>query len=208
MKTFLEYLGETQKTYEFKVKIANLDPKDHIESLKVTLAAYAVESISTPKRLPIMENNIDFPSMKNCEIHVFEVALKYPVMTNQLRELISERLSINLSQVFVTPSANPEELWRNNEGELREYVQGEDVLTKPLPEASAEQQAASKFYSEAGTILKELNKPVKFEIAGTDTTVGGDKDPAYGKTSNDIAQGKETPLGKQNTIPNPGKSLR
>ena len=50
MKTFLEYLGETQKTYEFKVKIANIDPKDHIENLKITLAAYAVESISTPKR--------------------------------------------------------------------------------------------------------------------------------------------------------------
>ena len=155
-----------------------------------------------------MENNIDFPAMKNCEIHVFEVALKYPVMVNQLRELISERLSVSLSQVFVTPSANPEELWRNNEGELREYVQGEDVLTKPLPEASAEQKAASKFYSEAGTILKELNKAATFEIAGNDTSVGGDKDPAYGKTSNEIAQGKDTPLGKQNAIPNPGKSLK
>jgi len=206
MKTFLEYLGETQKTYEFKVKIANIDPKDHIENLKITLAAYAVESISAPKRLPIMENNIDFPNMKNCEIHVFEVALKYPVMTNQLRELISERLSVSLSQVFVTPSANPEELWRNNEGELREYVQGEDVLTKPLPEASADQKAASKFYSEAGTILKELNKEPKFEIAGTDTTIGGDKDPSYAKTSNDIAV--TTKSVPQNKIPNPGKSLR
>jgi len=206
MKTFLEYLGETQKTYEFKVKIANIDPKDHIENLKITLAAYAVESISAPKRLPIMENNIDFPNMKNCEIHVFEVALKYPVMANQLRELISERLSVSLSQVFVTPSANPEELWRNNEGELREYVQGEDVLTKPLPEASADQKAASKFYSEAGTILKELNKEPKFEIAGTDTTIGGDKDPSYAKTSNDIAV--TTKSVPQNKIPNPGKSLR
>ena len=206
MKTFLEYLGETQKTYEFKVKVANIDPKEHIESLKITLAAYAIESISTPKRLPIMENNIDFPNMKNCEIHMFEVTLKYPVMANQLRELISERLSVSLNQVFVTPSANPEELWRNNEGELREYVQGEDVLTKPLPEASADQKAASKFYSEAGTILKELNKEPKFEIAGKDTTVGGEKDPAYAKTSNDIAV--TTKSIPQNKIPNPGKSLR
>ena len=154
-----------------------------------------------------MENNIDFPNMKNCEIHVFEVALKYPVMSQQLRELICERLSVTLNQVFVTPSANPEELWRNNEGELREYVQGEDVLTKPLPEASAEQKAASKFYSEAGTILKELNKTAKFEISGDDKTVGGDADPAYGKTTNDVAQGKDTPFTKQNAIPNPNKKL-
>ena len=111
---------------------------------------------------------------------------------------------MTLNQVFVTPSANPEELWRNNEGELREYVQGEDVLTKPLPEATAEQKAASKAYSEAGTILKELNKTAKFEIAGNDITIGGEKDPAYGKTTNDLPQGKLNPVGsKQNTIPNP-----
>lgn len=207
MKNFLQYLSESQKTYEFKVKLANVDPSAHIDSLKVTLEAYAVESVGTPKRLPIMENNIDFPSFKNCEIHVFEVTLKYPVSPVQLRELISERIGISLAQVFVVPSNNPEELWRNNEGELREYVQGENVLTQPLPEASAEQKAASKFYSEAGTILKELNKPATFEIDGNDTTVGGEKDPAYGKTTNDVAQGKDTPMSKQNKIPDPGKKL-
>jgi hypothetical protein len=198
MKTFLQYLGETQKTYEFKVKIANIDPKDHIESLKTTLEAYAVESISTPKRLPIMENNIDFPNMKNCEIHVFEIALKYPVNTSQLRELISERFKTPLSQVFVTPSNNPEELWRNNEGELREYVQGEDVLTKPLPEATADQKAAGKAYAEKETILKELNKAPKFEISGTAST-----DP---KTLNDVPTGDLSPMGStKNKIPSPVK---
>ena len=207
MKTFLQYLGETQKTYEFKVKVANIDPKDHINNLKVTLEAYAVESISTPKRLPIMENNIDFPAMKNCEIHVFEIALKYPVSPVQLRELISERIGTSISQVFVVPAGHPEELWRNNEGELREYVQGEDVLTQPLPEANEDQKAASKFYSEAGTILKELNKPAKFEVEGTDTTIGGEKDPSYSKTTNDLAQGKDTPFTKQNKIPNATKGL-
>jgi len=198
MKTFLQYLGETQKTYEFKVKIANIDPKDHIESLKITLEAYAVESISTPKRLPIMENNIDFPNMKNCEIHVFEIALKYPVNASQLRELISERFKTPLNQVFVTPSNNPEELWRNNEGELREYVQGEDVLTKPLPEATADQKAAGKAYAEKETILKELNKAPKFEISGTAST-----DP---KTLNDVPTGDLSPMGStKNKIPSPVK---
>ena len=198
MKTFLQYLGETQKTYEFKVKIANIDPKDHIDDVKTTLAAYAVENISTPKRLPIMENNIDFPNMKNCEIHVFEVSLKYPVNASQLRELISERINTPLNQVFVTPSNNPEELWRNNEGELREYVQGEDVLTKPLPEASADQKAASKAYAGKETILKELNKAPKFEISGTAST-----DP---KTLNDVPTGDLSPMGStKNKIPSPVK---
>ena len=44
----------------------------------------------------------------------------------------------------------------------------------------------------------------KFEIAGSDTTIGGEKDPAYSKTSNDVPAGDKSPVGsKQNTIPNP-----
>ena len=156
-----------------------------------------------------MENNIDFPAMKNCEVYVMEVALKYPVMADQLRELVAERLAISHACVSVVPCGHPEELWRNNEGELREYVQGEDVLTKPLPEANEEQKAASKAYSGAESILKELNKPVKFDIAGTDKTIGGEAQSSFGKTTNDLPQGNVDPVGsKQNKIPNPNKGLK
>ena len=118
---------------------------------------------------------------------------------------MAERLGCSLAQVVVSPN-NPEEQrrWDLEGNDIKEFKQGEDVLTKPLPEATAEQKAASKAYSEAGTILKELNKTAKFEIAGNDITIGGEKDPAYGKTTNDLPQGKLNPVGsKQNTIPNP-----
>lgn len=203
MKNFLQYLSEVQKTYEFRIKIANCDPKDKLDELKVSLAQYAVESVGAPKRLPIKANDIDFPSIPNCEVFLMDAVLKYPVNDAQLRSIVAERLGCPIANVVVVAKNNPEEIWRwNLEGnELREFKQGEDVLTQPLPEASADQKAASKFYSEAGTILKELNKPAKFEIAGTDTTIGGDKDPAYAKTTNDLAQGKDTPMSNQNTIP-------
>jgi len=210
MKNFLQYLSEVQKTYEFRIKIANCDPKDKLDGLKVGLAQYAVESVGAIKRLPIKANDIDFPNIPNCEVFLMDAVLKYPVNDAQLRTIVAERLGCSLSQVVVVSPNNPEEIWRwNLEGnELREYVQGEDVLTQPLPEATADQKAAGKFYSEAGTILKELNKPAKFEIAGTDTTIGGDKDPAYGKTTNDLPQGTVDPVGsKQNSIPNPNKKL-
>jgi len=210
MKNFIQYLSEVQKTYEFRIKIANCDPKDKLDGLKIGLAEYAVESVGVPKRLPIKANDIDFPSIPNVEVFLMDAVLKYPVNDAKLRTIVAERLGCSLSQVVVVPAGHPEEVWRwNLEGnELREFKQGEDVLTQPLPEASADQKAAGKFYSEAGTILKELNKPAKFDIAGSDTTIGGEKDPAYGKTTNDIAQGDLTPVGsKQNAIPNPNKKL-
>lgn len=210
MKNFLQYLAEVQKTYEFRIKIANCDPKDKLDGLKIGLAEYAVESVSAAKRLPIKANDVDFPSIPNVEVFLMDAVLKYPVNDAKLRTLVAEHLGCSLSQVVVVPAGHPEEVWRwDLEGnELREFKQGEDVLTQPLPEASAEQKAASKFYSEAGTILKELNKPAKFEIAGNDTTVGGDADPAYGKTTNDLPQGTKDPVGSyQNSIPNPNKKL-
>lgn len=206
MKNFLTYLSEVQKTYEFRIKIANCDPKDKLDDLKVGLEEYAVESVGAPKRLPIKANDIDFPSIPNCEIFLMDAVLKYPVNDAKLRAIVAERLGCPIANVVVVPSSHPEEIWRwDLEGnELREFKQGEDVLTKPYPEADAEQKAASKAYSEAGTILKELNKTAKFEIAGDDKTIGGDVDPAYGKTLQQIATGDKSPVGsKQNTIPNP-----
>lgn len=206
MKNFLKYLSEVQKTYEFRIKIANCDPADKLDGLKAGLAQYVVESVSAAKRLPIKANDIDFPSIPNCEVYIMDAVLKYPVNDAQLRVIVAERLGCPIAQVVVVPKYNPEEIWRWNidgESELREFKQGEDVLTQPLPEATAEQKAASKAYSEAGTILKELNKPANFEIAGNDITIGGEKNPAYGKTTNDLPQGKLDPVGsKQNTIPN------
>ena len=45
MKSFKEYLTESKKVYEFKVKIAGDIPKDFANNLKIALAQFNVESI-------------------------------------------------------------------------------------------------------------------------------------------------------------------
>lgn len=200
MKNFLQYLSESQKLYEFRIKIANCDPAEKMEELKAGLAGYVVDSISAPKTLPIKANDIDFPSMSNCEIFIMDASLKYPVNDAQLRAIVSERLCCPQAQVVVVPKYSPEEIWRWNidgESELREFKQGEDVLTQPYPAADADQKAASKAYSEPTSILKELNKPATFEIAGTDHTVGGEAQSSYGKTTNDVAVNTKSPVKGQ-----------
>jgi len=207
MKNFLQYLTETQKVYEYKIKLANIDPKDHMDRIKTMLAAYVVDTVSAPKHLPIMENNIDFPSMRNADIHVIEVSLKYPVTETQLRMLIAETVSVPLNQVFVVPAGHPEELWRNGEGELKQYVQGDAELIKPYPNASAEQTDAGKAYAEKKVLFKDLPR-TKWTQAGSDNTIGGAPNPADGKTTNGIATGTNSPVGSQkNSIPNPNKGL-
>lgn len=197
MKTFIEYLQESQKTYEWKIKIANSDPNECMDCLEACLEGYHLDSITKPKSLPITESHIDFPNMKSPEVWVLEAVLKYPVMADQLRALIAERTDIPQSNIVVTPQNHPEELWRNGEGELKEYKQGEAVLDKEYDAPTKEQQDASKAYAERTPLLKELSTP-KVEAEGKDDTPEGNA----GKTLNDVPEGTDSPVGsKQNAIP-------
>jgi hypothetical protein len=198
MKNFLQHLTESQKTYEFRIKIANIDPAEQLDRLKNALEAYGLESLSAIKRIPIKANDIDFPSLENCQIYLMDAVLTYPCNDAQVRAIIADRGNFPAANVVVVPTGHPEEAWRwNLEGnELREYVQGEAVLDKPYEDNPAG-KAAGKTYSEAGSLLKELSA-AKIEIAGNES--------ADGKTTNDLPQGNESPLGsKQNKITNPVK---
>jgi hypothetical protein len=192
MKNFLEHLTQSQKTYEFRIKLANIDPAETVDRLKTALDSYGLESLSEAKRLPIMESDIDFPSMKNCQIYLMDAVLTYPVTDQQLRAIIAERAGYPSANIVVVPTNHPEEAWRwNLEGnELREFKKGEAVLDKPLEETS---NGAGKSYAEAGTLLKELSK-VTFDIAGNDETKS--------QTLNDIPTGNTSPVGStKNKIP-------
>ena len=70
MKNFIKHLQESQKTYEFRIKLADIDPAEKGDMLKNALDAYGLQSISEAKRLPIKETDIDFPSKKNCQIYM------------------------------------------------------------------------------------------------------------------------------------------
>jgi hypothetical protein len=197
MKNFLQYLTESQKTYEFRIKVANIDPADTMDRLEAALDAYGLESISKPKRLPLCDTVIDFPSMKNVELYLIDVVLKYPVNDAQLLAIISERWAVPASNIVVVPKNHPEEQWRNNEGELGKFKKGEAVLDKPYEADCPTAAKASKAYVEVGSFLKELSK-TKIEIAG--------KESADGKTTNDLPQGTKSPVGSVATkLPSPSK---
>ena len=197
MKNFLNYLEENQKTFEFRIKIADVDPSENMDRLKAALNAYALENLSAPKRLPIQESDIDFPAFKNCQVYLMDATLKYPVNSDQLRSIVAERAFINPANIIVVPKNHPEEIWRWNEeglSDIKEYKQGDAELVKPLPESTAEQKAAGEAYAKPESILKELSGVKLDEAEGGST-------PAA-KTTNELPQGNESPVGsKQNKIP-------
>ena len=194
MKTFLNYLTESQKSYEWRIKVADIDLTDKMDQLEAVLEAYALESLSKPKRLPIKESDIDFPSFKNCQIYLMDAVLKYPCNDVQLRAILAERAGIPQANVRVVPKNHPEEQRRWNEdgsSDIKEYKQGEAVLDKDY-ENNPEATKAGEAYAKAESILKELS-PAKVETESNEPNA---------KTTNDLPQGTQSPVGSnQNKIP-------
>ena len=196
MKNFLNYLEQSQKTYEFRIKIANIDPAEKLAMLESALDAYGLESLGKPKRLPLKESDVDFPNHGTVELYLMDAVLKYPCNEYQLRTIIAERAGIAQANIVIVPTNHPEEQRRWNEdnsSDIKEYAQGEAVLDKPY-EDDPKAKKAGDAYASFNTILKELTE---LKLAEAE----GGKTPAA-KTTNELPTGDKSPVGSnQNKIP-------
>jgi hypothetical protein len=84
MKTFKEYLTESKKVYNFKVKVAGELPEKFQEGLTARLGRCGVMSVKKLTSTPIQESPLDFPELTNMEVTVFEVICEYPVTSPEI----------------------------------------------------------------------------------------------------------------------------
>lgn len=191
MKPFTQYLQEMNKLFEFCIKVANCDmDKDQVDRLKGALRGYSVESVGKPKRLPIQEH-ADFMGLGPCECHIVEVALRYPVVTDQVQQIAAEALGVPRKQVCVRTRAQME----NAEPvEPTKKAKDGSVLNNPDLESDPKaQDLVGEKRQES--MLKELETR-KYEFASRIPKV----------KSQEATQGTASPVGsKQNKIPSPVK---
>lgn len=200
-QSFQNYFYNSQKLYEFRIKLANCEcGKDLQEAIKNALDAYEVETMTAPKRLPIQEHR-DFGKLGPCEVHHIDVAVCYPTIAEQVRQLIINRAGVPSQKVCVytlNQSLQEEQV------EQTIIAQGADGPIIENPELTAIPQGDIAGQGRVDSLLKELGK-VKlssaYNVDGTDTTIGGDKQSSYGKTTNEVATGDDSPVGtKQNIV--------
>jgi hypothetical protein len=95
MKTLKEYLTESKKTYNFKIKVAGELPENFQDNLKTSLDRCKVMTLKKLSTTPIQASPIDFPALKNCEVHIFEVVCEYPITSP---EIINDIKTIGLDE--------------------------------------------------------------------------------------------------------------
>jgi len=152
MKSFKEYLMESKRVYEFKVKIAGECPKDCGGIIKAALQQFKVESCSSGKSTPIQERQNDFPDTKNISVTVFDVTTSYPATSAQIRDKVAEACAISHSMIKVRNSAEQAEEELNHE---HDESKGKTLLGTDF-EPSNNQKVVGDKHTMA--LLKELGK--------------------------------------------------
>jgi hypothetical protein len=155
MKSFKEYLTESKKVYEFKIKIAGDCPKDCAKQIKEALDEYKVESCSSGKSTPISGKQPDFPKLENVGATIFNVVLSYPTNTVQVREAVASKLKISSANIRVRNMKEEEELELNHEHDAKS---GTALLGKDY-EADNNQDLVGEKHTMS--LLKELGKHKK-----------------------------------------------
>lgn len=156
MKSFTEYLTESKKVYEFKLKVVGDIPKDATTSIKAALSQFKVESVSSGKSTPIQEQHSEFPAHKNCAMTVFNISTCYPANSLQVRDLVAAKLSVPAANIIARTLAEEKEDELNH---ANDTVKGEALLGKDYEAASEGKKLVGSEHTMS--LLKELSKTKK-----------------------------------------------
>jgi hypothetical protein len=161
MKTFKDYLNESieEKKYPFRVKVAGTFTAEQEEKLKSMMDRFKVDSFKKVGVTPIQSLPLDFPQVRNCEVHIYEVTVDYPTTQQELTEYISSGLSVNKSHLAVRRPDEPTEEYQHQE-EPRTGALLNDPDYKEAGNPNFEDYYGDKYNS---GFVKELNEILKLQ---------------------------------------------
>lgn len=159
MKSFVDYLRESveDKKYTFKIKIAGDLPDNCEDCMETVLQQYKVSRFTKGKSSPIQASLLEFPTVKNASITVFETELDYPATSAVVIELIANATGIARDSIRVRTPVEES----NFELETANLDVEEDkkaLLTQDYEKANTQGLVGEKHL---GNFLKELAKERK-----------------------------------------------
>lgn len=152
MKSFKQYLTESKKVYEFKIKLAGDYDRSAADKIRKALAMYGCESCSNGKRLPIAETHSDFPEHKNTNVTIFDVKLAYPTTSAQVCAAVCDSLGCAGNSIKVRNILEDAEYTINHQFDNKS---GEALLNKDYESSNNQDLVGEK---QKMKLLKDLAK--------------------------------------------------
>ena len=194
MKKFHHYLAESERTYDYRIKILGDVPPTFIKDLEQKLEQFDIVKLSGKKTTPVQKLLKDFPNEENDMVTSVDVSFRYPAIEPQIQQL-AQLLGFNPNRIrlLTQPYVN------SIDNEMSEITaQNKDLIADTdYPAPNAEQQALKKDYS--GDPYKHA---VLQNAYRSDFTVAGGKTPPA-KTTNDIKQDTKSPMTDVKRMPRP-----
>ena len=194
MKNFKHYLAESERTYNYRIKIVGDVTADWLKQFKEKLKQFDPVKIGEPKSTPMQLQPADFPAFKNDSVSSFDCEFRYPAIEPQIKQL-AQLLFLDPNRIIMLTTQYEEDLDTERE---RIEKENKDLLTDTdYPADNAEQTAEVKDYSAAPedhAVLKNTYRS-SFEVAG------GKTPPA--KTTNDFPMGDKSPMTNIKRPPKP-----
>jgi hypothetical protein len=162
MKSFTEYLTESKKQYDFRIKIAGEMSTEKEDTMKRLLGRFTNENTLTgfkKSKTPIQAVPLDFPQVKNCEVNIYEVTLDFPTTQFELTEYLATELGIGKQNLVVRRPGEPSEEYQMP-AEKREGA----LLLDPDYKEAGNPQFEDYYGDKYNTgFVKELNDILKLQ---------------------------------------------
>ena len=110
MKTFKEYLAESLKTYQARIKIAGDLPENFEKNLKDFVEKYELVNFKKSGSTPVQEHPHEFPRLKNQEVTMFDIETSYPVGYQQLESVLKDEFGFSGDHIRVKHPTDPTEI--------------------------------------------------------------------------------------------------
>ena len=185
MKNFKDYLAESERTYNYRIKMVGELPSGFYNLLKTKLAQFDPLKIGTEKTTPIQAKPADFPACENEKVTSVDVMLRYPAIEPQIKQ-IARLLGFDENKIIMQTSVYGDDI---AEYQQKLEDQPESLLADTnYPADDAEQKELKADYSADPydhAVLRNAYRS-NFEIAG------GKTKPA--ETTNDFKMGNISPM--------------
>ena len=158
MSTFTQYLAESTKSYDYKIKIVGASKDIDKNALETALQKFDLANMSAGKTTPIMTQPLDFPALSNEQVTIFDVTTNYPTTSREMKEYLSDIMRIPATHIVVRKPNEPSEEYQDQmdvakKSEYRNKLH--DIEYKDAPKVNAEDFHSTKANM---SLLKELLK--------------------------------------------------
>lgn len=194
MKTFRDYLVESERTYNYRIKMVGEIPASFIKDLTTRFDQFDPVSVSSPKTTPIQKTPGDFPGFANEAVTMIDVVFRYPAIEPQIKQL-AQLIGLDPNRIIM-----PTQQYDNSNQEIAKNIeeQNKDLLTDTdFPAPDKAQKSASKDYATGPYDHEVLKNAYRSDF----TVAGGKTKPA--ETTNELPMGTASPISNIKRPPRP-----